>query len=282
MNTLQDKTYVVTGASTGIGRSTAVLLANAGAQVFAGVRNQDAAEALERESPNIRALMLDVTNPDQTAQAAETVSAAVKARGLNGLINNAGMAVAAPLEFVPIDEFRYQIEVNLIGQLAVTQAFLPCLRTAKGRIINVTSIGGRIAGRLLGAYHASKFAMEALTDTMRQELAPWGLQVVAIEPGEIATPIWITGRSHADRVMEKMPPQVTPLYGEAMEALRTSAPSKASNGLPPEKVAAVIYRALTAARPRARYLVGTDALIGDKVFRLLPDRVRDYVMRRMM
>lgn len=282
MSTLHGKTYVVTGASTGIGRSTAILLANAGAQVFAGVRNQDAANMLEGESPNIRPLMLDVTNPDQIMQAAQTVSAAVQTRGLNGLINNAGMAVAAPLEFVPIDEFRYQIEVNLIGQVAVTQAFLPCLRAAKGRIINITSIGGRIAGRLLGAYHASKFAMEALTDTMRQELSPWGLQVVAIEPGEIATPIWITGTSYADRVMEKMPPQVTPMYGSDIEALRASAPSKAANGLPPEKVAAVIYRALTAARPKTRYLVGTDAQIGDKVFRLLPDRLRDYMIRRMM
>ncbi len=282
MSTLHGKTYVVTGASTGIGRSTAILLANAGAQVFAGVRNQDAANALEGESPNIRPLMLDVTNPDQIMEAAQTVSAAVKTRGLNGLINNAGMAVAAPLEFVPIDEFRYQIEVNLIGQVAVTQAFLPCLRAAKGRIINITSIGGRIAGRLLGAYHASKFAMEALTDTMRQELSPWGLQVVAIEPGEIATPIWITGTSYADRVMEKIPPQVTPMYGNEIEALRASAPSKAANGLPPEKVAAVIYRALTAARPKTRYLVGIDAQIGDKVFRLLPDRLRDYMIRRMM
>src|SRR5205085_4245464 len=142
----------------------------------------------------------------------EMVKRTTGQNGLDGLVNNAGIAVAAPLEFLPIDEFRRQIEVNLTAHLIVTQALLPYIRQAKGRIINISSIGGRLAGPMVGAYHASKFAMEGLCDSLRQELAPWGIKVVSIEPGAIATPIWETSANTADRILTQMPPQAPQFY----------------------------------------------------------------------
>ncbi len=276
-------TVLITGAGKGIGRATALYLDNKGFQVLAGVRNAADGEALCKEaSPRLQPILLDVTNAAQIAQAAEAVDRIVGAKGLDGLVNNAGMAVPAPLEFMPIDEFRRQIDVNLIGQLAVTQAFLPVLRKAQGRIVNISSIGGRIAGRMLGAYHASKYALEALTDTLRQELAPWNVTVISVEPGMIATPIWESGTQTADRLLEAMPPQAESMYGEAIAATRTRAQLAPTQGLPPQQVALVIEQALTAPRPRTRYTVGRDAWIGVHILAKLPDRLRDrlFVSRR--
>ena len=168
---MTQRTVLVTGASTGIGRATALQLDRAGFTVFAGVRRKVDAESLAGEaSDRLVPLILDVTKPADIAKAAKAITTAVGADGLWGLVNNAGVAAAAPLEFVPIDDFRWQLEVNLVGQLAVTKAFIPLLRVAKGRIINVTSIGGLIAGAMLGPYNASKFAFESLTHTLRHEL----------------------------------------------------------------------------------------------------------------
>jgi NAD(P)-dependent dehydrogenase (short-subunit alcohol dehydrogenase family) len=172
---------LVTGAAKGIGRATALHLDRKGHTVFAGVRNMADGDALCREaSERLQPILLDITNADQVAQAAKTIQQMVGTKGLGGLVNNAGIAVPAPLEFMPLDEFRRQMEVNLVGQIAVTQAMLPMLKQAKGRIINISSVGGRIAGRMLGAYHASNFAVEALTDTLRQELAQWHIHVVSV------------------------------------------------------------------------------------------------------
>lgn len=270
---------LITGASKGIGRATALYLDGKGHSVFAGVRNAADGEALGQEaSSRLQPVLLDVTDAAQIAQAAEVVRRAVETSGLHGLVNNAGLATPAPLEYVPIDEFRQQIEVNLIGQLAVTQAFLPALRQAQGRIVNISSVGGRIAGKMLGAYHASKFALEALTDTLRQELAAWNIAVISIEPGMIATPIWETGTKLGDRLIGRMPEQAETLYGNAIAASRAWARRAAKDGLPPERVAAVIERALTVTRPRTRYTVGTDAWIAVHILAKLPDRVRDRLL----
>jgi NAD(P)-dependent dehydrogenase (short-subunit alcohol dehydrogenase family) len=273
-------TILITGASKGIGRATALHLDRKGHTVFAGVRSAADGDLLRQEaSTRLEPIVLDITNAAQITAAVERVRQVVGQKGLDGLINNAGIAVPAPLEFMPIEEFRRQMEVNLVGHLAVTQALLPCIRQAKGRIINISSVGGRIAGPMIGAYHASKFAMEALTDTLRQELAPWGIQVVSIEPGAIATPIWESGLNTADRLLDAMPVSGREYYATAMERTRASARKNAKNGLPPEHVALVIEQALTARAPKTRYAVGRDAQIGTGILAHLPDRLRDWVLR---
>jgi NAD(P)-dependent dehydrogenase (short-subunit alcohol dehydrogenase family) len=274
-------TVVITGASKGIGRATALHLDRKGFTVFAGVRSTADGDSLCKEaSPRLQPIVLDITNTAHIAQAAETVRKVVGNNGLDGLINNAGIAVAAPLEFLPIDEFRHQIEVNLTSQLAVTQALLPSIRQAKGRIINISSVGGRIAGGMMGAYYASKFALEALTDAFRQELAPFGIQVVSIEPGGIATPIWDTSLGTADRIAAQMPAQGQEYYAKAFAGAKSFAQKTAKAGLPPERVAVVIEQALTARKPHTRYIVGLDAQIGVHILSKLPDRMRDWLMLR--
>lgn len=266
-------TVLITGASTGIGRATALLLDSHGFTVFAGVRRpEDAASLASAASARLVPLILDVTKPHDVAKTAADITAAVGAAGLDGLVNNAGTAHAAPLEFVPLESFRDQLEVNVVGQLAVTQAMLPLLRLAKGRIVNVTSIGGLIAGTMLGPYNASKFALEAVTHVLRQELAPWGIRAIAIEPGQIATPIWATSSSRSDEIVT---PEATALYGDKIAGARRMATNAAANGLPAIEVAKVIERALTAKNPKTRYPVGTDAKLGSALIARLPDRARD-------
>jgi len=271
---MTSRSVLVTGASTGIGRATAELLHEHGFRVFAGVRKESDAESLR--AAGIRPLILDVTNEEHVAAAACAI--ADDGSGLFGLVNNAGIASAAPLEFVPVAELRHQLEVNVVGQVAVTQAVLPLLRLAKGRIVNVTSIGGLIAGQMLGPYNASKFALEAVTHVLRQELAPWGIEVIAIEPGVIATPIWSTSAASADRMLAPVLDAVTELYGAQIEAAQRMAANATTKGIPPLEVAKVIERALIAKRPKTRYPVGTDAKIGATLLARLPDRTRDRLL----
>ena len=272
---------VVTGASKGIGRAITLYLAQQGFQVFAGVRNGTDGDALVTAGgTGVTPLLIDVTDQAQVAAAAETVRLAVGDVGLAGLVNNAGVAVAAPLEFIPLEELRNQLEVNVIGQIGVAQALLPLLRIAKGRIINISSMGGRIAGPWLGPYHASKFALEALTDSLRQELAPWGIEVVSIEPGAIVTPIWETSLARARRLLDQLPAQAHELYDKPMAQRIAIAEKNASVGIPPERVAAVVATALTAPRPKTRYPVGPDARIAVNLIARLPDRWRDWLVAR--
>jgi NAD(P)-dependent dehydrogenase (short-subunit alcohol dehydrogenase family) len=181
---------VVTGASTGIGLACARLLAGRGFQVFAGVRKEADAEALRSEAASLHPVQLDVTDSEGIAEAARTVREAA-GPGLAGLVNSAGVAVTGPLEYLPVDELRTQLEVNLVGQVAVLQAFLPALRLSRGRIVNISSIGGRVALPLAGPYAASKFALEAVSDSLRRELAPWGVRVAVVEPGGVRTPVGV-------------------------------------------------------------------------------------------
>jgi len=272
---------VVTGASTGIGRATALHLDELGFSVHAGVRKPADAERLAADaSERFSVVIVDVTDSASIATAVAAVERAAGGSGLAGLVNNAGIAVPGPLEFLPIEDFRRQIEVNLTGHVAVTQAFLPQLRTAKGRIVNVTSIGGLIAFPFMGAYHASKFALEAVTDALRRELRPWGIHVAAIEPGSVATDIWERGQKQADEIRESMPAEGERLYGVALDDYQTVLDKTAERGIEPRKVAQAIEHALTSRRPKTRYLVGTDASIQARIEKLLPDRVFDAIVAR--
>ena len=271
-------TVVVTGASKGIGAAVVRRLAADGFRVIAGVRRIEDAEALRDElGERVVPALLDITDPDAVAAAVELVGGEVGERGLAGLVNNAGIAVAAPLEFVPPAELGRQLEVNVVGQHAVTQALLPLLRRGRGRIVNLGSIGDRIVAPMTGPYHVSKFALRAWSDTLRLELSPWGIEVVLVEPGAVATPIWETSIAAAERLQQTLPAGVEELYGRAIAAARAGALRSAARGMPADQVATVVARALTVPRPRTCYLVGTDARITAVVARL-PDRLRDRLI----
>jgi NAD(P)-dependent dehydrogenase (short-subunit alcohol dehydrogenase family) len=272
---------VVTGASSGIGEACARRLAGLGFQVFAGVRKAEDGERLAREIAGVTPLRIDVTDADSIAAAAQRVSEQAQGR-LAALLNNAGVAVPAPIEHQPIDDFRRQIEVNLIGQVAVTQAFLPQLRAARGRIVNVSSIGGKVAVPLLGAYAASKFGLEGFSDTLRRELRPWGIEVSVIEPGTIATPIWDKGIASGDELQQTMSADAQRDYGPLIATVRTASEEGARTGLPPDAVAKDVAHALTARKPKTRYLVGREAKSRGAAARFLPDRFIDRAIARVM
>jgi NAD(P)-dependent dehydrogenase (short-subunit alcohol dehydrogenase family) len=257
---------LVTGASTGIGAATVDALVDRGARVWAGVRREEDGQRLAREhGDRVRVLRFDVTD----AEAVSAVGEQVVASGpLDGVVCNAGVALPGPLEFLPIAALREQLEVNVLGQLRVIQAVLPAVRAGSGRIVVVGSIGGRIAGPMLGAYHASKFALVGLTDSLRAELAPWRIPVILVEPGAVATPIWSRGLANGTRVAAEMPPAAQELYEAQIAQARQHAERSARRGLPPHEAAAVIVRALTTPRPRPRYLVGRDAVAASVVARL--------------
>jgi NAD(P)-dependent dehydrogenase (short-subunit alcohol dehydrogenase family) len=277
------KSVLITGASTGIGRASALRMDAKGWRVFATVRREEDAEELHRAgSERLEPLLLDVTDPDQIAATAERVGAEVGAGGLDGLVNNAGIAVMAPLETIPIEDLRHQLEVNLISQVAVTQAMLALIRTARGRIAFISSIGGRMAMPFGAPYHASKYGIEAVVDCLRQELRPWGIEVIAIEPGSIDTPIWERGEKRADSSAEHAPPAQEALYGKQIERFRAAVRRTAERGIPPAKVADAVHHGLTARRPRTRYLVGADARGQALLARLMPARVMDRIVARAM
>lgn len=262
---------LVTGASSGIGQACATRLLDLGFHVLAGVRK------LEDAPARTEALKLDVTAEADVAAAAERVGAE-----LHVLVNNAGIAVSGPVEVVPIEDWRRQMEINLLGQVAVTRALLPAVLRARGHIVNMSSIGGRVANPLFGPYSASKFALEAMSDALRREVAPQGVRVVVVEPGGIATPIWDKGHADTDRMLEGASPDTARRYGALIDAVRRSTQRLAEEGLPPEAVADVVGKAVTTKRPRARYVVGRQAQIQAVMARLLPDRAFDALVARYL
>ena len=276
------RSVLVTGSSTGIGRATALRLDAAGWRVFAGVRKQEDADALRAAgSERLTPVMLDVTDADAISAAAALLGDELGGAGLDGLVNNAGVAIPSPLETMPIDAFRRQIEVNLTGQVAVTQAMLPLIRSARGRIVFVSSIGGRIAFPLTGAYHAAKFGVEAVGDVFRQELRRWRISVSVVEPGSIDTPIWDSGERAADEIGGDLEAREE-LYGKAIASYRKVTRNLAERGIEPDKVAEAIEHALTASRPRSRYLVGLDARVQARIKLVIPTRIWDRVVARVM
>ncbi len=273
---------LITGASTGIGRATALRLAASGWTVLAGVRDPAAGERLEQESAQGRviALTLDVTDSTQIAQAVERVREQTASGGLDGLVNNAGIGISGPLELISDEDLRRQFDVNLFGQVAVTRAMLPALRAAGGRIVLVSSIGGRVTMAFSAPYAASKHALEAVGDALRVELRNSNVKVALVEPGSVATPIWDKSRAEAESVT--VPPELQQQYGHVQAAMDKAMQSTARRGVPPEEVAATIERALTSGRPRARYVVGRDARAMLAAKRLLPDLIFDRFARRAL
>ncbi|MGN6432102.1 MAG: SDR family oxidoreductase [Gaiellaceae bacterium] len=270
-----ERVAVVTGTSSGIGEAVALRLTRRGWHVLAGVRRDEDADRVRRRA--LEPVWLDVTEPDSIAAAATQLGG----RPLAGLVNNAGVAVSMPLEMLPLDELRRQLEINLIGQVAVTQAFLPALRRGPGRIVFVGSIAGRSALPFLGAYAASKHALEAVTDSLRVELRPFEIDVAIVEPGTIATQIWAKGGETFQRIAESLPDGALGAYADRLAAFREAAAAAGRRGEPAEKVADAVEHALMAGRPRTRYVVGRDAKRRARVERL-PDRWRDRVYERVL
>jgi NAD(P)-dependent dehydrogenase (short-subunit alcohol dehydrogenase family) len=269
---------LITGASSGIGEATALRLAGAGWRVLAGVRSDVDGDRLRAAGgERLEPITIDITEPGTIAAAA----AALGDEPLHGLVNNAGTALAMPLEFLPLDQLRRQLEVNLVGHVAVTQALLPNLRAARGRIVNVGSIAGRSALPFLGAYAASKHALEAVTDVLRVELRPFGIAVTVIEPGTIATPIWRKGGERFQELAAELTPALGEFYGQRMAAFREAAAAAGQRAEPADDVALVVERALTNDRPKARYVVGRDARRRARVERL-PAGLRDRVYERFL
>lgn len=270
---------VVTGASTGIGYATSALLAREGFTVFAGVRSDADSQRLSA-LPGVAALQLDVTDAEQIRDAAHIVHES--GLPLRGVVNNAGVVVPGPLEFLPIDDLRLQFEINFFGALAVTQAFLPMLRAAKGRIVFMSSVSGQIASPFVGAYSSSKFALESAGDALRMELRGSGVSVSVVQPGNVNTPIWAKGRSGKDSLLQRAPQKAHEYYAPALKALVKVSENAEKTGIDPDLVAKTVLHALTAKKPRSRYPVGAPAGWMRRTFTLLPEHLRDRTLMRRM
>jgi len=269
---------VVTGASSGIGEACALRLDQLGFHVFAGVRKQADGDALKsKASERLTPILLDVTSVPSIARAARSVGDGP----LAGLVNNAGIVVAGPLELVPIELWRKQFEVNVIGQVAVTQAFLPMLRAGRGRIVNMGSVAGRSALPYSGPYCSSKYALEGITDSLRMELQPWGISVSIVEPGAIKTPIWDKSLADANESLGGAPPQLLELYGTALARIKKGADLAGKSAIPAEEVVKAVEHALTAPKPKTRYVVGSDAKLRMRL-NLLPDRTKDSLILKKL
>lgn len=270
------RSVLITGASSGIGRACALHMDRLGWRVFAGVRKQRDGDSLRAEaSPRLLPVVLDVTRPQQIRQAVKEVERLVGETGLNGLVNNAGVPYGGPIEFLDLERIRQAFDVNFFGIIAVTQAFIPLLRNARGRIVNMSSISGLIAAPFLSPYTTSKFALEALSDALRVELSPWKIRVAVVEPGPIDTPIWDKSVQLAQGVVDAIPSRGVDLYGKVLGAFQASL---APHGASTDVVAGAVAHALTSPHPAGRYPIG---ILGSAVvlFRLLPDSVRDWFFR---
>jgi NAD(P)-dependent dehydrogenase (short-subunit alcohol dehydrogenase family) len=275
------RSALITGCSSGFGRATALYLLRRGWRVIGTVRRESDADALRTEAgseaPHLCVVIADITKAEDVAALARVV--ATEAPQLHGLINNAGTAFPAPLELLPIDEFRAQLEINLVAQLAVTQAALPYLKAARGTIVNVSSVGGRIAAPLLGAYNASKFALEALSDVLRLELIPFGIRVAVIEPGASPTEIWKTSaarQSGAEGRADAAP------YAKLIERMQTFAMNARTIGFPPELFAKTVERILESKNPKTRYALPGDIRMRLFLRKILSDRMMDRLIRRRL
>jgi NAD(P)-dependent dehydrogenase (short-subunit alcohol dehydrogenase family) len=272
---------VITGTSTGIGAATAVYLAEQGFQVFAGVRHDADGDALKsRTSGQLVALHIDITDPATISSAVASVSETVGTRGLAGLVNNAGIVKPGPLEFQPLADFREQLEVNLVCQLAVIQAFLPLIRRGQGRIVNVGSIGGRLVLPIHGAYHASKFGMEALSDALRLELRQWRIPVSLVDPGATRTAIFGKTLAALDAMQQTLDDEGHAQYNAQMAAIRRTVEKTAADAAPADELARAIGKAMMADHPKARYLAGNGAREAAALARTPSDRLKDLAIAK--
>jgi NAD(P)-dependent dehydrogenase (short-subunit alcohol dehydrogenase family) len=279
------RSVLVTGASTGIGHAIATDLAMAGIRVFGSVRSQQDADALVAATPTgaptIIPVLLDVQDTASVRAAADTIEQQLGTDGLWGLVNNAGISVASPLEYIPEDAFQLQMDVNLTGVLRCVQAFLPLLKRTSGRVVNISSISGRVAFPMIGAYATSKYALEGLSDALRLELGVHGMEVSVVQPGSIATPIWERSRARATELLTQVPEHGITEYRQMIDQAVGTTENHGEEAGDPQLVANVVRHALTAKRPRTRYQVGKDAKILLFLRRwLLSDRRLDKLIRR--
>ena len=274
------KSVLITGASSGIGRACALRMDRAGWQVIATVRKQEDARRLQRDaSERLQTMLLDVTDSAQIAQTARAVSELVGGVGLHGLVNNAGIAGGGLLEYVDPADIRRILNVNAVAPVAVSQALIPLLRRAQGCIVMISSEAGFSSTPLASPYSASKFALEALTDGLRLELRPWGINVVSLQPGAIRTAIWEKARTYAKRALSHYPPRAFDLYGPLIGRMLESLEQE--RGIEPAEVAEKVHTVLNMPRPEARYLIGRDAIIRRWIERL-PTVLRDRLILSKM
>jgi NAD(P)-dependent dehydrogenase (short-subunit alcohol dehydrogenase family) len=282
MSETLDQAVVITGASSGIGRACALLLAREGFQVFAGVRRPEDGDKLAAEAGHrLIPLIIDVTDIASITAAVKDVTVRLQGRGLGGLVNIAGIGVSGPLEYVTTAEVLRIFQVNVFGQLAVTQAFMPLIRKARGRIVNMSSVGAHLALPFGGVLTASKGAMGLMSDALRMELRPFGIRVCVVEPGAIRTPAVEKTLGDVEGVIRLLPTEGARWYGDMLRAFTKRAYDTELNGSPPEVVARAVHHALTAARPRIRYTVGKGAKLLTIMPRLLPDRLLDIIRTRI-
>lgn len=270
----------MTGASTGIGEATAIHLSRQGHQVFAGVRKEE--DAARLKGSGLTPVIIDVTDQDQIDDTYRTIDAAVGDRGLSGLVNNAGIGRGGPIEYIEIDEWRQQLDVNVIGQVAVTRTMMPLIRKATGRIVMVGSIGGRWSTPFIAPYNSSKFALRAIADSMRGELHAFGIKVALIEPGAVKTEIWEKGRQKTSELEAGMPPEALERYGHVLKTAAKMIDFQERTGVVPQVVAEAIEHALTSRRPKTHYLIGKDARVQAFIAKFTPVRVRDAAVRRVL
>lgn len=273
---------LVTGTSSGIGRATAFALVSAGYRVFAGVRRREDGEALQQAAgAALTPVRIDVVDEDSIRTAAAEVDRSTGGGGLAGIVNNAGIGLTGPLEFIAVEALRHQFEVNVLGQIAVTQAFLPQIHKAHGRIVNIGSVGDRLSMPFGSALCGSKSAFAAMSDSLRLELAPFGIRVCLIEPGSIATPAVDKTLGDPDGFFRRAPPEAASRYGELFHRFTRRAIERERHGSPPEVVAQAVVRVLTSRNPPPRLLVGKDARVLATLAWLLPPRVLDAVRKRV-
>lgn len=269
---------LITGAARGIGRAAVLRMAGLGWEVYAGVRSAADGEALVAAAPRDRVIpvLLDVTDGTQLA----ALDAALPER-LDAVVNNAGIAVTAPVEGIALDEMRRQLEVNVVGPVAVTQAVLPRLRASGGRVVYISSVSGRVSAPLTGVYSASKYALEAVADSMRVELRPWGVSVVLVEPGAIDTDLWRDALETVDAAEAQLDDELRALYRGHFAGARTAVKRIQKQAAPVEKVVDAVEKALTAPKPRSRYVVGTDARVQLALKGALPTSALDAAIARI-
>lgn len=272
-----EQSVLISGATTGIGQCCALSLARLGFQVFAGYRKPEDADSLESLHPNIQPVHLEITDETSIRQAEAFIRNHPQGKPLYGIVNNAGIVISGPVETLSPALWRHQMEVNFIGHISVIQAFLPRLRQTRGRIINMGSVAGIHALPFLGPYSASKFALAALSDSLRLELKPWGIHVALIEPGSIATPIWEKSRSAAEEIQADCSPERQRLYGSMLENMRRASTRSASRAISPDRVADAVIHALISSKPKSRYPIGQNARLR-RFFSWLPDSLKDYLI----
>jgi NAD(P)-dependent dehydrogenase (short-subunit alcohol dehydrogenase family) len=274
MSSENRKLVVVTGASTGMGASAARELASRGFHVLAGVRRDRDADAIR--STGIEPMILDITRSEQVEALAARV--ADEPGELHALVNNAGISVNAPVEALPLAQWRRLFEVNLFGHIAVTQALLPALLRSRGRVINISSVGGRVAMATYGAYAGTKFALEAVSDALRREVAPLGVQVVVVEPGGVRTEMGTRGVATANDLAARMSAEHRERYGSLIRAITAQMAEGTGSGVTADAAARVIAKAVVTPRPRTRYTIGRDAALITRLTRILSDRTLDRMI----